>query len=302
LAASDALNVVPGMYPNQPQVQREAIDVTNLFEEPQVVYLSLSSAVEPTNAPAIARLFLWAAFTAASHQPQNGNRVYFFIDEVQQIISDGMKLIFEQFRGLGGTIIAAHQTAGQLRRQGTDLGDTIDSCTAVKQVFRASDLRSIDQLQKLSGMRKEQTAQWFQSYERGVGELVDRYDPVLAADGLVRVTERDEVRLDTDDLLALGSRRQSSLIRFTFGSGYTQFAGASVPMISQYSISFDEYQRRQSLPWPTAPGAFTIGAPMASDGQTRLSSGIGKGTGHGESDDAFVANFDRRGQDRPEIP
>ena len=102
---------------------------------------------------------------------------------------------------------------------------------------------------------------WLQEYERGVGELTDRYDPVLAQDGLVRVSEREQARLDSDALLALGARRQSSLIRFTFGSGYTQFAGASVPMVSQFSISYDEYKRRRRLQWPTAPGAFTISPP-----------------------------------------
>ena len=57
-------------------------------------------------------------FSAAAHMPRGEQRVYFFIDEFQQVISDGIKLIFEQFRDLGGTIIAAHQTAGQLQRQG----------------------------------------------------------------------------------------------------------------------------------------------------------------------------------------
>ena len=261
LSSSAAVNVVPGMYADQPQVHQEAIDVSNLLEEPQVVYLWLRSAVEPTNAPAIARLFLWAMFTAASHQPQDKNRVYFFVDEMQQIISDGIKLIFEQFRDLGGTIIAAHQTAGQLRRQGTDLGDTIDSCTAVKQVFRASDLQSLERLEKLSGTRTNRTPTWYQRYERGTGELTERYDPLLAEEGLVRITEEERARYDRNELLAIGSRRHSSLVRFTFGSGYTQFAGATIPMVSQYHISFDQYQRRRREPWPKAPGAFTIQPP-----------------------------------------
>ena len=106
-------------------------------------------------------------FTAASHQPQDQNRVYFFIDEMQQIISDGIKLIFEQFRDMGGTIVGAHQTAGQLRRDGTDLGDTIDSCTAFKQVFRASDLASLQRLEALSGLVTDHAATWHQAYERG---------------------------------------------------------------------------------------------------------------------------------------
>ena len=262
LGSSEAINVVPGMHPEQPQVHEQAIDVTNLFEEPQVIYLWLRSAVEPTNAPAIARLFLWAMFTAASHQPQDENRVYFFVDEMQQIISDGIKLIFEQFRDLGGTIIAAHQTAGQLRRQGTDLGDTIDSCTAVKQVFRASDLYSLERLEKMSGTRRYKMPTWYQRYERGTGELTERYDPLIAEEGLVRITEEERPRYDRNELLAISSRRQSSLVRFTFGSGYTQFAGATIPMVSQYHISFDTYKERRRKPWPTSPGAFTIKPPV----------------------------------------
>jgi hypothetical protein len=215
--------------------------------------------------PAIARLFLWAMFTAASHQPQDQNRVYFFIDEMQQIISDGMKLIFEQFRDLGGTIIAAHQTAGQLRRQGTDLGDTIDSCTAVKQVFRASDLPSLERLEKLSGIKRETSATWYQPYERGSGDLTERYEEIHAEEGLVRVTENDQVRYDREAIQAISSRRQSSLVRFTFGSGYTQFAGKSVPMKSDYHISYDQYMKRRGKPWPTAPGAFVIQPPPSTD-------------------------------------
>ena len=262
LSGSAAVNVVPGMYPDHPEVHQQAIDVGNLFEEPQVIYLWLRSAVEPTNAPAIARLFLWAMFTAASHQPQDKNRVYFFVDEMQQIISDGIKLIFEQFRDLGGTIIAAHQTAGQLRRQGTDLGDTIDSCTAMKQVFRASDLQSLERLERLSGTRTNKTPTWHQPYERGTGELTERYDPLVAEKGLVRITEEERVRYDRNELLAISARRQSSLVRFTFGEGYTQFAGATIPIVSQFHISFDQYLRRRREPWPTAPGAFTIKPPQ----------------------------------------
>lgn len=261
LGSSQAVNVVPEMYSDHPEIHQNAIDMRNLYEEPQVVYLWLRSAVEPTNAPAIARLFLWAMFTAASHQPQDKNRVYFFIDEMQQIISDGIKLIFEQFRDMGGTIIGAHQTAGQLRRQGTDLGDTIDSCTAMKQIFRASDLHSLERLESLSGIKREVAATWYQEHERGTGDLTSRYEEVLAQDGMVRVSEQDQARYDKDELMAISSRRHSSLVRFTFGSGYTQFAGKSIPMKSSYHIPYEEYLRRRAAPWPTHPGAFLIDAP-----------------------------------------
>lgn len=261
LAANPLLNVSPASFPDQPDVVREAIDVSQLLEEPQVVYLWLRSAVEPTNGPTIARLFLWSMFTAASHQPLDRNRVYFFIDEMQQVISEGIKLIFEQFRDMGGTIIGAHQTIGQLRRQGTDLGDTIDSCTAMKQVFRASDERTLQRLERLSGNRREPNTTWYQRYERGMGDLMDRYDEVHAEEGSVRVTEEVVPRFDSEELLAISARNQSSLVRFTFDSGYTQFRGATIPMRSLYHIPYQVYQERRKTPWPTAPGAFPVELP-----------------------------------------
>ncbi len=281
----------------------QAIDALNVFQQPQVLYLWLRSSLESTNAPTIARLFLWAMFTAASHRQQSPNRVYFFLDEVQQLISDGIKLIFEQFRDLGGTIIASHQTAGQLRRDGTDLADTVDSCTAAKQVFRASDLHSLDRLEKLAGSRREKTAMWTQTYERGTGDLLERYDPIYATDGLVRVREEERPRLDRRRLLEVSARRLMSLIRFTFGSGYTQFAGATTPMISQYPITLKQYEQRRRAPWPKAPGAFEIPArsvqpPPAEEvdaGCDSLPSG---------GEDPFVGEFDRRGRPLPgaELP
>ena len=33
-----------------------------------------------------------------------------------------------------------------------------------------------------------------------------------------------------------------------------------MPIISQYPIMFEEYERRRAMPWPTAPGAFTVPA------------------------------------------
>ncbi len=293
LGGSPAVNLVPDDDTHPPEVHRQAIDVAELLREPQVVYLWLRSAVEPTNAPAIARLFLWSMFTAASHRPSDGNRVYCFIDEMQQILSDGMKLVFEQFRDLGGTIIAAHQAAGQLRRQGTDLGDTIDSCTAVKQVLRASDLDSLERLEKLSGITADTTATWYQPYERGSGDLDTRYEEIYAAEGLVRVAEKDRVRYDRDALQAISSRRQSSLVRFTFGSGYTQFAGRSIPMRSEYAISYQEYLKRRQAAWPAAAGAFRVRPPVAAD--------VGVPTPHMLADQSiaegdFGGEFDHRGR------
>ena len=295
LAGSELLNIVPGMFANRPEVHTHAIDVANLYEEPQVVYLSLRSAIEATNAPTIARLFLWAMFTAASHRSNPNHRVYFFLDEFQQVISDGIKLIFEQFRDLGGTIIAAHQTAGQLHRQGTDLGETVDSCTAVKQVFRASDLESLERLEKLAGKRRERVPNWYQTYERGTGDLEDRFSPEHADEGLVRVMEEERSRLDFRRLQTISSQQQTNLLRFTHGSGYTQFAGHTVPVVSPFSMSFHEYQQRRNAEWPTAPGAFRVSTATPTQSDSRDDNSSATPTSDiNATEEPFFLEFDRR--------
>ena len=303
LSASPLLNVTPDMFANQPAVHEQALDVAELFEEPQVVYLSLRSSVEATNAPTIARLFLWAMFSAACHRKRSDVRVYFFLDEFQQVISDGIRLIFEQFRDMGGTIIAAHQTAGQLRRQGIDIRETVESCTAVKQVFRASDLVSQDQLEKLAGTRTEAVAGWMQRYEPGTGDLIERYLPIHAREREVRVREEQRPRLSRRELQTISSERQSSLVRFTLGSGYTQFAGATVPIASLFPVSFDEYQRRKAKPWPEVPGAFRVTTSDKDDPPTSLknpktpkSPNSSPGSS-APSDDDYLREFERRGRE-----
>ena len=257
LAASEPINIVRKNHAYSSSVDSQAIDCLNLYDEPQVVYLWLRSPVEPTNAPTIARLFLWAMFTAAN-QRKGKHRVYFFIDEVQQVISEGIKLIFEQFRDLGGTIIAAHQTTGQLRRYGSDLGDTIDSCTAVKQIYRASDLNSLERLERISGSSLQKVSNWVQPYETGAGDLLERFHPAFARGGLVNVKQLERPNLSREQLLEIGAQQLSSLVRFTFNSGYTQFGGATVPIVSQYAITEEEYKRRREVPWPETKGAFRV--------------------------------------------
>ena len=257
LSSTEALNIMPGMYGNRPAVHAAAIDVQNLFQEPQVVYLSLSSAAEPTNAPAIARLFLWACFTAASQQPANV-RTYFLIDEFQQVISEGIKLIFEQFRGIGGTIVAAHQTAAQLRRLGTDLGGTIDSCTAIKQVYRASDLESLERLERLSGTKVTENVRWDQPFAGSTGSLSPGLNPRMAIEGKVTINQSQEAEMNLKQIMQVGARGLSSLVRFGFDSGYTCFGASTLAIRSLYPINREKYDARQQLPWPRNKGAVRV--------------------------------------------
>ena len=94
------------------------------------------------------------------------------------------KLAFAQIRGLGVTLIPIHQSIGQLNTQGSDLSDTVDSCTAVKHVLRASDPKTIKRIEEMSGIQTYHSFTWQQDITAG-GAI----DPSLAVEGLLQVGE-----------------------------------------------------------------------------------------------------------------
>lgn len=273
LAAMYPLNVIPNVESDSPPV--EVIDAMDVLHRPQVLYFFLNSPQEPIGAPSVAKLFLWALFSAAARRPSRDNRVYVFIDEFQQIISDSVKLVFEQIRDQGVTMIVAHQTGGQLKRQGTDLLETVESCTAVKQILRASDLNTIKKLQEVSGDAMYHSLAWTQTIEPGAleAELETGLSLDKADEGLVQVTESVGPRLDRNTVISVSADPQSSFVRFTSASGYTQYAGFTTPIVSMYTIPFEEYKRRKKAPWPTGEGTVLVPFPAPpSEGGERTSS------------------------------
>ncbi len=243
LAAVTPLNEV------RPEGSLRRIEVADILTTKQVVYLNLKSAQEPLAAASIARLFLWSLFSCAAHRPARDNRVYLVIDEFQQIIADAVKLVFEQIRGLGVTLVPVHQTGGQLLRQGTDLADTVDSCTAVKHVLRASDLRTVKRIEEMSGVQTYHTFSWTQDTADGDGQI----DPSQAVEGMLQVSETHGPVLDRNTIMAASADQQASFIRFTFGSGYTQYGAKTTIVRSLFPVDRDTHARREKAPWPILP-------------------------------------------------
>ena len=184
------------------------------------------------------------------------------MDEFQQLISDNVELIFEQIRDQGVTMVIAHQTPGQLRRQGSDLSETVESCTAVKQVFRISDIRIIKNLEEASGNARYHSLAWTQQYDMqsALGED-PLLDPSAAMENMVQVGEENRPRLDRNTILDVSADPLASLVRFSFGSGYTQFGAYITPIISQYHISNKVYKERKKTSWPTGTGTVLIPYP-----------------------------------------
>jgi hypothetical protein len=160
-------------------------------------------------------------------------------------------------------MIVAHQTGAQLNRQGADLSETIDSCTAVKQVLRASDLETIKKIEEASGQAVYHSLAWTQALDGD--ELEDDPDRALspgrAEEGFVEVSETVGPRLDRNTVIRVSAHPQGSFVRFTTGSGYTQFGGFTTPIVSSFMMSRREYGHRQRVIWPSHPHAVMIPWP-----------------------------------------
>ncbi len=266
LATMYPLNIVPGRTPGIEAAVDHAIDAMDVLHQPQVLYFFLSSPQEPIGAPSVAKLFLWALFSGAARKPSRNNRVYVFVDEFQQIISDSVKLVFEQIRDQGVTMIVAHQTGGQLHRQGTDLSETVESCTAVKQVFRASDLETIKKLEESSGQAVYHNVSWVQTVdpETSEQELPEALAMSKSEEGLVQVSELVGPRLDRNTIIQISANPLASFVRFTSGHGYTQFGGFTTPIESMFIMPQSTYEQRKVVPWPDQPGTVTVPYPSTS--------------------------------------
>lgn len=292
LAAAHALNLTEADLEAKPEAWREAIDMPSLFDEPQVVYFHLPSPVEPIGAPSIAKLALYSLFTAAAQRTGKPKRVYVFIDEFQQVISDSIRLILEQARSKGLSLILSHQTAGQLDRNGSDLTETVDACTAFKQVLKASDTRAAKRLVDGSGEAIYETRS-VTFVPSASGDITD------ARVEKFEIGERVGARLEPNTIIEVSADPMASMVRFTEGSAYTQFSGYWTTISSEYHQSDDEFQARERRDWPAESGetvpvlAEQVSLSTAAAKQRAKRRTVTVGEGDADGDDApDVVRFD----------
>lgn len=248
LAGIFPLNVTAEEHPEHRPACEHAIDMASVFDAPQVLYFFIPAPLESIGAPAVGKLALYSLFTAAAQRRgHDASRVYLFIDEFQNMVSDSVRQVVEHARAMGLSVILAHQTAAQLDRPDVDLTETIDSCTAFKQTFRASDLKTIRRIEETSGQARYHTFQWQQKY---TGEAEQDLRPDQALFGEVLVSETVGPRLDRNSIIEFSAHPQISLVRFTQGSGYTQFSGYTTPILSGFHIDKPTYKAREAAAWP----------------------------------------------------
>lgn len=273
LAEVYPLNLKPVDFPDRTELFDEQIDMPSLLQKRQVIYFYLASTLEPTTVSPVAKLAMFALLTAAARRTKSEpNRVYVILDEFQRIISENVKIFLEQARSMKLHFILANQTAGQLESSGTDLTETVDSCTAFKQSFKATDLLSLKKLEDSSGEALYHSAGWTEAIDNGLREAADEefnmeHIPRGFFDAAsVNVTESAGPRLERNTIIELSAKPMASFVRFTEGSGYTQFSGYYTPILSEYHISKSMFEARSESPWPGDSDETVIG--HAESGET----------------------------------
>jgi hypothetical protein len=255
-ADPDDKNPPPASGP--PPEIREQIDFPTLLREKQVVYFYLSSAQEQTTVPKVAKLALFSLLTAASRRGKGEkNRVYVFVDEFQRVIADNIRIFLEQARSMKLHFILANQTIGQLKRNDLDLTEIVESCTAFKQSFRASDEASVKRLIESSGEGLYHSLSWTQLLSDAFDEEDDDYLSLGAArkdapDRLVQGKVKEEAgpRLEKNTIIETSALPLASFVKFTEGSGYTQFSGYWTTVLSEYHITKALFGIREDADWP----------------------------------------------------
>lgn len=243
LAACEALNVTPTTG-HRAEAVEQAIDLTQYFQTPQLLYCQLPSTLSPSGAPEVARLFTYMLL-AASTQTKRECPVFLVIDEFQRMVASNLEYMLQLARSMGVGIILANQSMQDLQKGNTNLIPAIEANCRLRQWFSVSSTDDQERLMRSGGETVELSSSWSES---------------TTSDGKTSTsqTQSEQIlpRLTINDILLTNDHPLRSILRISRGAGFTQFGGFPVVIETQYHISGAEYRRRKALTWPAATGAF----------------------------------------------
>jgi hypothetical protein len=244
LAACEALNVTASTG-HAPEVVAEAIDLTQVFREPHLLYFHLSATLSPSGAPEIGRLVNYMLL-AASTQTERRCPVFLVIDEFQRMVAANLEYMLQLARSMGVGVILANQSMEDLKKSTTNLIPAIEANCRLRQWFSVSASEDQERLMRSSGMTIDRLTSWSESVN-AKGETSTSCS----------FSEQVVNRFTMNDILLTSDHPFRSFLRISRGAGYVQYGGMPVIIESSYHISEEEYLRRKAMPWPTAPGTFT---------------------------------------------
>ena len=258
LAACEPLNVT-ATTGHSPEVVEQAIDLTQVFREPQLLYFHLSATLSPSGAPEIARLVTYMLLAAAT-QTQRRHPVFLVIDEFQRMVASNLEYMLQLARSMGVGVILANQSMEDLKKSTTNLIPAIEANCRLRQWFSVSSSDDQQRLINSSGLTVDYV----------LGQSVSS-----GSDGRRTVshsrTEKVVNRFTINDIALTSDHPSRSFLRISRGAGYAQYGGLPVIIESDYHISEEEYRRRKSLPWPAGPGTLVPSRKFVADSQPKAS-------------------------------
>jgi len=214
-----------------------AIQMSDVLKQKQIVYFNLPQALEGSSAREIGRLVINALFQSCYHahrideDPPQYPRVYLVIDEFQNVVGKSFTAILEQARSMGLAVILSHQHLAQLRkRQNEDYRDIIKG-TRFKHFFSA----------ELGSETQEYIL-------RASGEAWVE-EPNVRAASASSYSARINSRIPTNDIIELSDDPDLSIIHVRSGAGFSQFKGYPFILRSTFHITEAEWKTRLKGKW-----------------------------------------------------
>ena len=274
LAGFEPGNVKWGSKDYSPEVFENAIDVAQLFSEPQVMYFICHRSARTRRLAIIAKLLFYGGLDVSdiiATAKQKGEivrsvPVIFIFDEFASIVSDTFLPAIAQGRSLGLGCLMGIQTLHQLNLGDKDYANAFIAQTAYKHVLSATDLFTRQYIVDTSGEVDRPSASWRQTFPKGLDEIPESLlsphalpggMPFFAPEG--NVTNRRGPRLNMNDVMRYSAERHSSLYSTVENHNGTQDNGGWVPLYTGYHINRETYERRKAEPFPSGtPGTIPV--------------------------------------------
>lgn len=236
-----------GRYPAA--ALENSIDLFDLFQRPQMLYLHLSTSLGLGSAPALARLFTYLLLTAAS-VTERRCRVYLVVDEFQRMVADNLEYIMQMARSMDVGLVLANQSMADLRTRRSDMISIMETNCRFRQWFDVPAEEDRLRLASVSGETIERLAN--NSINHGTR---DTTHSVGSAEVILP-------RLNINEILQIGDDPNLSIVRVARGAGYAQFGGFPTVVRSGFHIAKEEYERRKAMPWPALEEGMFVPADL----------------------------------------
>ena len=230
-----------------PQVLEAAIDMTDFFRRPRVLYVEVAAQRAQLTVSPVGRSFIHAAVDAARefHGPKTHLDIY--IDEFSNFLSHDLDSVFRTARDSDVSLAAASQALSDFRKPDFDYVPVILENVRMINIFRALDREGHDFIVRNSGQR--------------IRNLITQEEavPIVGSSRAPQYRETIVPRIDAEQIEQVNQDSDLSVIAVTPGAGFAQFR--PLVMRSYYHIGRREFLRRSRLPWPR-PNPFTVGPTL----------------------------------------